>query len=109
MPRRSKRSKPDSTRYIQHRSKIVFSNDTNHNNQNKGLADINHIAFDDLKINYIITSRGTFNQDDEQFSVESRGVQCSCFALLMLCQIHTIFRDTMPQHLDDVVVRDNNL
>ena len=104
MPRRSKRSIAASARNIEEsESKIAFSNDEIHNNQNRRLTRKNHIDLDDLKISYVSTIRGNFNQGDEQFSADSRGVQCSCNAIVMLCQIHTIFNDIMPYHLDSVL------
>ena len=101
MPQRSKRSKAASARNKE-RSKVIYPNDTNHNNQNTGLTRQSHIDMDDKKINYISIIRGHFNQGDERFSAESRGVQCSCNALVMLCQVQTILNDITPYHLDKV-------
>ena len=104
MPRRSKRSKAASARNIEKlESKIALSNDDIHNNQNKGLTRKSHIDLDDLKISYVSTIRGNFNQGDEQFSAHSRGVQCSCNALVMLCHIQTIINDIMPYNLDNIL------
>ena len=104
MPRRSKRSKAASARIIEKReSKFTFSNDEIHDNQNKGLTRKSHIDLDDLKISYVSKIRGNFNQGDTQFSADSRGVQCSCNALVMLCHVQTIFNDIKPYHLDSVL------
>ena len=102
MPQRSKRSKAASARN-EERSKVIYPNDRNHSNQNKGLTRQSHIELDDMKISYISIIKGNFNQGDEQFSAESRGVQCSCNALVMLCQVQTIFNNIMPYHLDNVL------
>ena len=103
MPRRSKKSKAASARIIEKReSKVAISNEI-HDNQNKELTRKSHIDLDDLKISYVSTIRGNFNQGDEQFSADSRGVQCSCNALVMLCHVQTIFNDIMPYHLDSVL------
>ena len=102
MPQRSKRSKAASARN-EERSKVIYPNDRNHNNQNKGLTRQSHIDLDDMKISYISIVKGNFNQGDEQFSAESRGVQCSCNALVMLCQVQTIFNNIRPYHLDNIL------
>ena len=46
----------------------------------------NYFHRDNLGIKYIKQVRGNFHQGDEQFSLESRGAQCSCNALVMLCK-----------------------
>ena len=63
----------------------------------------------DLKIEYVKRIRGNFNQGDERFSVESRGVQCSCNALTMLCKVSTIVQNILPYHLDSILRQGDQL
>jgi hypothetical protein len=46
---------------------------------------------------------GTFHQGDVQFSSESRGMQCPCNALVMLCNIEKTFDLLHSSHLDDIL------
>jgi hypothetical protein len=46
---------------------------------------------------------GNFHQGDVQFSPESRGMQCPCNAMVMLCSIENSFDLLRSSHLDDIL------
>ena len=69
----------------------------------------NYFHRDILGIKYIKQVRGNFHQGDEQFSLESRGAQCSCNALVMLCKVEMILHDLMSYHLDDILRNGDHL
>ena len=72
------------------------------NNRNK-CTNQNRIHLDSLGISYNNTVRGSFHRGDVQFSAESRGVQCSCNALVMLCKIDEFAQNITPARLDNVL------
>ena len=94
MGRRSKKSRAASARNITNKTKMNSSSQKNEKNLTSTA---------DLKIEYVKRIRGNFNQGDERFSAESRGVQCSCNALIMLCQVNTILQNIMPCHIDSIL------
>ena len=57
----------------------------------------------DIRVSYLKQVSGHFHQGDLQFSYESRGVQCSCNALVMLCRIPTICHQLTSEHLDQIL------
>ena len=57
----------------------------------------------DIRVSYLKQVSGHFHQGDLQFSYESRGVQCSCNALVMLCRIPTIRHQLTSEHLDQIL------
>ena len=100
MGRRSKKSRAAFARNITNETKMKRSSKEN----TKKIA-----SSADLQIEYVNRIRGSFNQGDERFSVESRGVQCSCNALTMLCKVDTILQNIMPCHLDSILRQGDQL
>ena len=124
MPRRSKKSyarsashakKTNATNTIQDiqteqsADDIVSTSNSSSEYQAKSIVCTNNVSRDILGIEYIKRVRGNFHQGDEQFSFESRGSQCSCNALVMLCKVKSIFQDLMPYHLDDILRNGDHL
>ncbi len=63
----------------------------------------------EIRIEYVKQILGHFHQGDMQFSDESRGAQCSCNALVMLCRIPTISTQLNSEHLDEILRNGDNL
>ena len=109
MPNRSKRSRAALARNAKCRQNNSARSkqenpisDQPENNRNK-CTNQNRIHLDSLGISYNNTVRGSFHQGDVQFSAESRGVQCSCNALVMLCKIDEFAQNITPARLDNVL------
>ena len=109
MPNRSKRSRAALARNAKCRQNNSARSkqenpisDQPENNRNK-CTNQNRIHLDILGISYNSTVRGSFHQGDVQFSAESRGVQCSCNALVMLCKIDEFAQNITPARLDNVL------
>ena len=100
MGRRSKKSRAASARIAINKAKMKMSSEENREKP---------VSSADLKIEYVKRIRGNFNQGDEQFSVESRGIQCSCNALTMLCKVNTILQNIVPCHLDTILQEGDQL
>ncbi|XP_072042907.1 uncharacterized protein [Amphiura filiformis] len=56
-----------------------------------------------IRITYIKQISGHFHQGDVQFSYQSRGVQCSCNSLAMLCYVSDLITEITPNHLDTIL------
>ena len=102
MPRRSKKSIAALAREAS-KTLIVQSKQGDHQNateMNKSDEDSNSTYLHTLNIPYVSKINGNFHQGDKQFSSRSRGSQCSCIALALLCKIDFIFENLTPDLLD---------
>ena len=106
MPRKSKRSIAASARNAK---QVATTRNTSKNVANNSSRPTESVetekcdvaAYDNIK--FIDRVRGNFHQGDEQFSPFSRGVQCSCNALSMLCKVDSIMQKLKPCHLDVIL------
>ena len=78
------------------------SNIPNRNRESQVIQSITNVTcIDDVVFSRRV--RGRFDQGDIQFSEESRGRQCPCNSLVMLCEIDELFDTMLPNDIDDVL------
>ena len=105
MPRKNKRSKAASARNVKRVATTQNTSENVANNSSTPNASVETESCDVAgyaNINFIDRVRGNFHQGDEQFSQFSRGVQCSCNALSMLCKVDSLIQKLKPCHLDGI-------
>ena len=106
MPRKNKRSKAASARNVKRVATTQNTSENVANNSSRPNASVETESCDVAgyaNINFIDRVRGNFHQGDEQFSQFSRGVQCSCNALSMLCKVDSLIQKLKPCHLDEIL------
>ena len=112
MPLKSKKSRAQKLA----KAKTTSSNDKKISPNNKECEkpmitqdNIDQNNVNEIRIAYRKQILGRFHQGDFRFSDESRGAQCSCNALVMLCRIPHISDQLNSDHLDEILKDGDNL
>jgi hypothetical protein len=82
---------------------------TEHMNKSNMASTNDDISDTPIRIAYVNIVCGNFNQGDPQFSTQSRGVQCSCNSLVMLCCLSQKFPHVTSTDIDNCLRYGDNL
>ena len=58
----------------------------------------------EIRVEYLKRLLGNFHQGHSMFNKDSRGLQCSCNSLVMLCRIPDIMIQLDKKHLDQILI-----